>query len=113
MVGEVEWFSNWSGDLLGTIVKGDSVAAWNYVILKRDRKGETHVRKVMNNFFDLKAARVDLLLSMAEIEKIDQVDRETAIFGLTSVPAELSALNQGRQHGQSSKTSSRPGKTSD
>jgi hypothetical protein len=113
MVEEVEWFSNWSGDLLGTIAKGKSVAGWNYVILKRDRKGEVHVRKVMSNFFDLKAARVDLLLSMAEMEKIDQVDRKTAIFGLASVPAELSALNQGRQHGQPSKASSRSGKASD
>src|ERR1039457_5547089 len=76
MVEQVEWFSNRSGNLLGTIARGESVAGWNYVILKRDKKGDPHVRKVMNNFFSSKAARVDLLLSMAEIEKFDSANRE-------------------------------------
>ena len=67
MVEQVEWFSNRSGRLLGAIAKGECLADWNYIILKRDKKGNFHIRKVMSNFFNLKAARVDLLLSMAEI----------------------------------------------
>jgi hypothetical protein len=67
MVEQVEWFSNRSGNLLGSIAEGERVAGWNYAILKRDKKGDFHIRKVMSNFFNLKAARVDLLLSMAEI----------------------------------------------
>jgi hypothetical protein len=67
MVEQVEWFSNRSGNLLGAIAEGGCVSGWNYVILKRDKKGDFHTRKVMSNFFNLKAARVDLLLSMAEI----------------------------------------------
>jgi hypothetical protein len=58
------------------------------------------VRKVMNDFFRLQAARVDLLrsrvdllLSIAEIEKIDCVNRGTANFRLPPMPAELFALN--------------------
>src|SRR5271169_3231338 len=71
MVEEVEWFSNRSGNLLGAVAKGSGVAGWNYAILKRDRKGDFRVRKVMSNFFNLKAAKTDLMLSMAGIEKID------------------------------------------
>ena len=67
MVEEVEWFSNRSGNLFGTVARGEGEAGWNYAILKRDRKGEFHVRKVMNNFFNLNATRVDLFLSMTEI----------------------------------------------
>jgi hypothetical protein len=93
MVEQVEWFSNRSGNLLGAIAKGKSVAGWNYAILKRDRKGDFHVRKLMNNFFNLKAARVDLLLSMAGIEKIGCANRGTANFRLPPMPAELFAWN--------------------
>jgi len=67
MVDPVEWFSNRSGNLLGSIAEGERVAGCKYAILKRDKKGDFHIRKVMSNFFNLKAARVDLLLSMAEI----------------------------------------------
>lgn len=64
---EVEWFSSRSGNLLGAVAKGEGVAGWNYAVLKRDRKGDFHVRKLMNSFFGLRHARVDLLLSMAGI----------------------------------------------
>lgn len=67
MMEEAEWFSNWSGTLLGAVAKGEGMAGWNYVVLKRDTKGVSHVRKVMGNFFSLKAARVDSLLSMSGI----------------------------------------------
>jgi len=106
---EVEWFSNRSGNLLGAVAKGEGVAGWNYAILKRDHKGDPHVRKVMDNFFSLKAAKVDLLLSMAGIES---ANRETADFRLPSMPAELTALNHDRRKGQRSKASSRFGNMS-
>jgi hypothetical protein len=81
LVGEeLEWFSNRSGTMVGTIAKQENVAGWNYVILKRDPEGVSHVRKVMNNFFSLKAARVDLLLSMAGIEKINSATRLVMSF---------------------------------
>ena len=67
MVQQVEWFSSKSGNLLGVIAKDEGVAGWNYAIFKRDNKGEFHVQKVMDNFFNLNAARVDLFLSMTEI----------------------------------------------
>lgn len=85
---EVEWFSNRSGNLLGAVAKGEGVAAWSYAILKRDQKGDPHVRKVMNGFFSVNAAKVDLLLSMAEIENIDYANREAAGFWWTSRPAD-------------------------
>jgi len=96
---EVEWFSNRSGTVVGTIAQGEGVADWNYAILKRGKNGDPRVRKVMNNFFSLKTARVDLLLSMAEIES---ANREAAVFGLPSIPAELFVLNHDRQRGQRS-----------
>ena len=64
---EVEWFSDRSGNLLGAVAKGEGVAGWNCAVLKRDKKGDFHVRKLMNSFFGLKHARVDLLHSMAGI----------------------------------------------
>jgi hypothetical protein len=73
MEEQVEWFSNSSGSLLGSIAKGERTAAWKYAILKQDRDGHFHVHKVMNSFLSLNAARVDLLISMAEIA-IDQPD---------------------------------------
>ena len=89
LVEPVEWFSNKSGNLLCTIAKGEGVAGWNYVILKRDKKGDLRVRKVMNNFFNLSAARVDLFLSMAEIEKVDCINRGRADSWLPPVLAGL------------------------
>jgi hypothetical protein len=67
MVEQVEWFSSKSANLLGVIAKGEGVAGWNYAILKRDKQGDFHVHKVMNNFFNLSATRVDLFLSMTAI----------------------------------------------
>jgi hypothetical protein len=113
MMEQVEWFSDRSGSLLGTIAEGKSGAGWNYAVLKRDRKGDFHVRKVMNNFFNLKAARVDLLLSMAGIEKIHCVNRGTADFRLPPMKAELFALNPSQQHAQQSKACSRSVKMSE
>jgi hypothetical protein len=109
MVVEVEWFSNRSGRLFGTIAKGEGVAGWNYAILKRDKLGNSHVCKVMNNFFSLKAARVDLLLSMAGIES---ANREMADFRLPSMPAESFALNPKGPYGRQSKAYSRSGRIS-
>jgi len=96
LVEEVEWFSNRSGSLLGVIARGDNVAGWNYVILKRDREGDFHVRKVMSNFFSPKDARVDLLLSMAEIGNIQSACRGMATPWLPSIQVESAAMNPGR-----------------
>jgi hypothetical protein len=65
----IEWFSNQSGSLLGTIT--NSMTGWKFAVFKQDTKGDFHVRKVMNSFLNLKAARAELLLSMAEFEMID------------------------------------------
>ncbi len=71
MAEQVAWFSNRSGNLLGTIAGGRGVTGWNYAIMKRDTAGDFHVRKMMTNFSSLAAARVCLLLSMARIEKLN------------------------------------------
>ena len=89
MAEQVEWFSNKSGTLLCAIARGEGVASWNYVILKRDKKGDLRVRKVMNNFSNLSAARVDLFLSMAGIEKTDYVNRGRSDSWLPPVPTGL------------------------
>ena len=73
MVEQVEWFANTSGNLLGTLAKGKGVSDCNYVILKRDQDGHFQVHKVMNNLLDLKTAKDDLLISMAELA-IEQPD---------------------------------------
>jgi hypothetical protein len=97
LMGEqVECFSNKSESVLGFIAKGAGVAGWNYAILKRDKKGDFHVRKVRSNFFSLKDARVDLLLLMTGIEKIDGANHGTTNPWLPSVPTELFALNPER-----------------
>lgn len=70
--------------MLGAVAKGVGVAGWNYVILKRDKEGGFHLRKVMSNFFNLNAAKTDLLLSMAEIGKLDCTKREMAKSWLPS-----------------------------
>ena len=73
MAKQVEWFSNPSGSLLGSIGEGERTTSWKYAILKQGRDGNFHVHKVMNSFLSLNAARVDLLISMAETA-IDQPD---------------------------------------
>lgn len=74
MVERVELFSDTSGNSLGAIAKGEGVAAWNYVILKRDQKGTFQVRRVMSGLFSLEVARGDLLLWMGGSEKIARID---------------------------------------
>jgi hypothetical protein len=114
MVKQVEWFSNRSGNLLGTIAKGESVGGWNYAVVERDKKGNPHIRTVMMKVFsNLKAARGDLLLSMAETEEAESVNRGAATFGLPSMPAKLSVLNPDGQHGRQSKAHSRYRRTSE
>jgi len=92
MVKQVEWFSNRSGNLLGAVAKGEGVTGWNYVILKRDKKGDFRVRKVIGNFFNLNAARVDLLLSMAGFEKVDCANQPN-LPALLSSPASLAVVD--------------------
>ena len=107
---QVEWFSNRSGTLLGTVAKGEGVASWNYAILKRDRTGDFHVRKVMSNFFSLENARVDLLLWMAAIEKLGCVTtEERRSLGCR----QLFALNPDEQTGLRSTASSGSGNNAD
>lgn len=89
MVEQVEWCSDGSGTMLGAIAKGKGVAGWNYVILERDKKGDFRIRKVMANFFNLKAARVDLVLWMIEIKKSDHTNPGTTDSRLLPVPVEL------------------------
>ena len=67
MIDQVEWFTNSTGNLLGTLAKGKSVAECNYVILKRDQDGHFQVHKAMHNLLDLKTAKKDLLISMTEL----------------------------------------------
>jgi|SRR5208283_1286613 hypothetical protein len=66
---EVEWFSNRSGNLLGTIAKDERAEGWNYAILKRGKNGDSYVRLMMNSVSSLIAARVELLFSMAKMDK--------------------------------------------
>ncbi len=113
MVEQVEWFSNSSGTMLGTIARGERSAGWNYVILKRDGKGYLCVRKVMSNFFNLKSARVDLFLSLAEIEKNERAGREGENLGLSPILLELLGLNPDRRPSQPTKASSRSGRMPD
>jgi len=89
MVEQVEWFSDGSGNLLGTIAKGKGVAGWNYVILERDKRGDFYVHKVMNNCSSSEVARVDLLLSVVGSEKSDCTNLGTTASRLPPVPAEL------------------------
>ena len=88
MVEQIEWFSDKSGHLLGAIAKGEGVADWNYVILKRASRGEYRIRKVMRNFFGPSAARVDLLLSMARMAKLASADRVLTDSQIPRMPAE-------------------------
>jgi hypothetical protein len=62
---EVEWFSNRTGNILGTIALGDKAKGWNYVILKRNPLGKFHACDVVCDFYNHGAARVDFMLAMA------------------------------------------------
>jgi hypothetical protein len=61
---EVEWFSNSTGNILGTIALGDKGRGWNYVILKRNPLGKFHACDVVCDFYNQQAARVDFMLAM-------------------------------------------------
>ena len=61
---EVEWFSNETGNIIGTIALGDSSRGWNYVILRRNRMGKFHVCDVVCDFFNHAAARVNIMFAM-------------------------------------------------
>ena len=102
MVEQVEWFSNKSGHLLGAIAKGEGYSDWNYVILKRDQRGDFHVRKVMGDFFSPRAARVDLLLSMAGIEKLESANGAPSDSQTPSMPAGSAGVNPVGRSGQES-----------
>jgi len=102
MVEQVEWFSSKSGRLLGAVAKGGGYSDWNYVILKQDRKGDFHVRKVTGNFFSPRAARVDLLLSMATFGDSDSVNRVLTGSQRPSRPAELAGQNPDGRSGRES-----------
>jgi hypothetical protein len=61
---EVEWFTNKTGNIIGTIALGDKSMGWNYVILRRNRMGEFHVCDAVCDFYNHAAARVDLMFAM-------------------------------------------------
>jgi hypothetical protein len=61
---EVEWFSNRTGNILGTIALGDKDRGWNYVILKRNQLGKFQACDVVYDFYNHGAARVDFVLAM-------------------------------------------------
>jgi hypothetical protein len=61
---EVEWFSNRTGNILGTIALGEKGRGWNYVVLKRDQLGKYHACDVVCDFYDHGAARVGFMLAM-------------------------------------------------
>ena len=61
---EVEWYANPTGSLIGTIAFGDRSRGWNYVIFKRNRAGRFHVSRVVCDFYDRAAARVDFMFAM-------------------------------------------------
>jgi hypothetical protein len=84
----IEWLSNPTGDLLGTITNNDSLTGWRYAILKQDTKGDFRVRKVINSFHSLKDARAELLLSMAEFEMIAEASRTAADLKRTASASE-------------------------
>ena len=63
--GEVEWFANRLGNILGTIALGDANRGWNYVIFKRNRTGKFHVCTVVCDFYSRAAARVDFMFAAA------------------------------------------------
>ena len=102
LVEQVEWFSNKSGHLFGAIAKGEGFSDWNYVVLKRDRNGDFRVRKVMGNFFSLKAARIDLLLSMTEIEDLESANRALTGSQRPLMPAGLAEVDRDGPSGQES-----------
>jgi hypothetical protein len=61
---EVEWFSNKTGNIIGTIALGDSSRGWNYVILKRNQLGKFNACDVVCDFYSHGAARVDFMFAM-------------------------------------------------
>ena len=61
---EVEWFTNKTGNIIGTIALGDKSRGWNYVILRRNRIGKFRVCNVMCDFYNHAAARVDFMIAM-------------------------------------------------
>jgi hypothetical protein len=61
---EVEWFSNKTGNILGTIALGDSSRGWNYVILRRNQRGKFHVCDVVCDFYNHAATKVDCMFAM-------------------------------------------------
>lgn len=69
---EVEWFTNKTGTIIGTIALGDSSKGWNYVILRRNRLGKFHVSNVASDFFNHAAARVGFMFAMAGLGRTDR-----------------------------------------
>ena len=61
---EVEWFSNKTGNIIGTIALGDRSRGWNYVVLRRNRTGKFHVCDVVCDLYNHAAARVDFMFAM-------------------------------------------------
>jgi hypothetical protein len=61
---QVEWFSNKAGNVIGTIALGGKNRGWNYVVFRRNHKGEFHVSDTVCDFYSHAAARVDFMLAM-------------------------------------------------
>jgi hypothetical protein len=64
---EVEWFSNRTGNIIGTIALGDANRGWNSVIFKRNQTGKFHVCNVVCDFYSRAAARVDFMFAAASV----------------------------------------------
>jgi hypothetical protein len=70
-VGQVEWFTNTGGNVIGTIA-GTEDDGWSYAVLKGDRNGNYRVCALGGDTYSLRAARSRFLLDMEVVEKAEE-----------------------------------------
>jgi len=71
MAGQVEWFANTVGNIIGTIA-GKADDGWSYAVLKGDRRGNYRVCTLGGDTFSFRAARSRFLLDLEAAEKAEE-----------------------------------------
>ena len=69
---EVEWFADDGSKTIGTIAGAKADRGWNFAILRRDRMGNFRMCNLRRNLYNLHAATIDFLRSMAAAENTSQ-----------------------------------------
>jgi len=63
------WLEDETGNMLGSIARGRTDQNWGYVILGRNKRGESEIWELASGFRDWREAELQLMLAMDATER--------------------------------------------